>query len=97
MTFVIEKIRAREILDFRGNPTVEVGVFAKDGFGRASVPSGISTGNKKALEIRYGDKRRYGSKTVLKAVEIVNTVIKKEIIGNIKAFYIHQTKYKKEV
>lgn len=84
VTFVIEEIRTREILDSRGNPTVEVGVFTKDGF-------------KKAVEIRYGDKRRYGTKTVLKAVEILNTVIKKEIIENSKAFYIHQTKYKKEV
>lgn len=73
---VIEKVHAREILDSRGNPTVEVEVTLDNGvIGRASVPSGASTGENEALELRDGDKNRYGGKGVLKAVENVNTVI----------------------
>ena len=64
----IEKIIGREILDSRGNPTVEVDVILESGFtGRASVPSGASTGEHEALELRDGDKKRYGGKGVLKA------------------------------
>jgi enolase len=82
MTLVeITEIKGREILDSRGNPTVEVEVHTSNGFGRASVPSGASTGSKEAWEKRDGDKRRYGGKGVLKAVEVVNTVIKNELIG----------------
>ena len=78
----IEKIVAREILDSRGNPTVEVDVFLESGVvGRASVPSGASTGENEAIELRDGDKGRYLGKGVLKAVANVNTVIAKEIIG----------------
>jgi enolase len=77
----IKEIRSREILDSRGNPTVEVEVQTDGGFGRASVPSGASTGTKEACEKRDGDKKRYGGKGVLKAVEAVNTIIKKEITG----------------
>ena len=77
----IKKIRGREILDSRGNPTVEVEVHTGSGFGRASVPSGASTGTKEACEKRDGDKNRYAGKGVLKAVEAVNTVIKKDITG----------------
>ena len=77
----IKKIRGREILDSRGNPTVEVEVHTGRGFGRASVPSGASTGTKEACEKRDGDKNRYAGKGVLKAVEAVNTVIKKDITG----------------
>lgn len=77
----IKGIRGREILDSRGNPTVEVEVRTGSGFGRASVPSGASTGSKEAWEKRDGDKSRYGGKGVLKAVEAVNTVIKREISG----------------
>ena len=66
----IEKIVAREILDSRGNPTVEVDVVLESGImGRASVPSGASTGEHEALELRDGDKQRYGGKGVQKAVE----------------------------
>ena len=66
----IEKIIGREILDSRGNPTVEVDVTLESGFiGRASVPSGASTGEHEALELRDGDKKRYGGKGVLKAVD----------------------------
>jgi len=76
----IEKIKAREILDSRGNPTVEVDVYTQLGFGRASVPSGASTGTAEALELRDGNKR-YKGKGVQKAVENVNTKISKAILG----------------
>jgi enolase len=79
---IIEEIVAREILDSRGNPTVEVDVLLDDGsFGRAAVPSGASTGAHEALELRDGDKNRYGGKGVLKAVQNVNTVIADELAG----------------
>jgi len=75
-------IYAREILDSRGNPTVEVEVALETGIiGRAAVPSGASTGEREALELRYGDKNRYLGKGVLKAVEHVNDVIAEELIG----------------
>ncbi|MFI3304734.1 MAG: phosphopyruvate hydratase [Rikenellaceae bacterium] len=78
----IEKIVAREIIDSRGNPTVEVDVTLESGIvGRASVPSGASTGENEALELRDGDKSRYGGKGVLKAVESVNKVIAPTLIG----------------
>jgi enolase len=81
MTY-IESIEAREILDSRGNPTVEVEVLLEDGaFGRAAVPSGASTGAHEALELRDDDKSRYGGKGVLKAVEHVNTAIADEVCG----------------
>ena len=70
----IQDIKAREILDSRGNPTVEVDVILKNGIiGRASVPSGASTGSKEALELRDEDPNRYQGKGVLKAVNNVNT------------------------
>ena len=73
---IIEKVHAREILDSRGNPTVEVEITLESGVvGRASVPSGASTGENEALELRDGDKNRYLGKGVLKAVENVNKVI----------------------
>jgi len=79
---IIEEVRAREILDSRGNPTVEVDVYLEDGgFGRAAVPSGASTGEHEAVELRDGDKGRFLGKGVLKAVENVNTLIADEIIG----------------
>ena len=69
----IADIQAREILDSRGNPTVEVDVMLEDGaFGRAAVPSGASTGAHEAVEKRDGDKSRYGGKGVLLAVDAVN-------------------------
>ena len=78
----IEKILARQILDSRGNPTIEVDVFLVSGaFGRAAVPSGASTGENEALELRDGDKKRYGGKGVLKAVENVNEIIAPALIG----------------
>ena len=78
----IEKIIAREILDSRGNPTVEVDVMLECGImGRASVPSGASTGEHEALELRDGDKKRYGGKGTLKAVDNVNKIIAPEILG----------------
>jgi enolase len=78
----IVDIHAREILDSRGNPTVEVEVTLASGFvGRAGVPSGASTGENEALELRDGDKNRYSGKGVQKAVENVNSVIAKELIG----------------
>ena len=78
----IEKIIAREILDSRGNPTVEVDVTLECGImGRASVPSGASTGEHEALELRDGDKKRYGGKGTLKAVDNVNEIIAPEILG----------------
>ena len=81
-TLGIATIHAREILDSRGNPTVEVDVTLEDGsFGRASVPSGASTGENEALELRDGDKSRYGGKGVRKAVANVNTVIAPALKG----------------
>ena len=78
----IEKIKAREILDSRGNPTVEVDVLLGDGtLGRAAVPSGASTGSHEALELRDGDKSRFGGKGVLNAVANVNTKIAPVLIG----------------
>jgi enolase len=78
----IEKVHAREILDSRGNPTVEVEITLEDGaFGRAAVPSGASTGIHEALELRDGDKSRYGGKGTLKAVDHVNNEIAEAIIG----------------
>ncbi len=78
----IVDVHAREILDSRGNPTIEVEVTLASGFiGRAAVPSGASTGENEAIELRDGDKKRYGGKGVLKAVENVNKLIAKEVIG----------------
>lgn len=78
---IISDINAREILDSRGNPTVEVDVILHDGtVGRAAVPSGASTGENEAVELRDGDKKRYLGKGVLKAVENVNTIIKPKLI-----------------
>jgi enolase len=79
---LIEYVEAREILDSRGNPTVEVDVVLKDGFmGRAAVPSGASTGEHEAVELRDGDKDRYLGKGVQKAVANVNDIIAPEIQG----------------
>ncbi|MDR1344615.1 MAG: phosphopyruvate hydratase [Tannerellaceae bacterium] len=78
----IVKVLGREILDSRGNPTVEVDVLLSSGaFGRAAVPSGASTGENEAIELRDGDKKRYEGKGVLKAVENVNKVIAPALIG----------------
>jgi enolase len=78
----IKKTKAREILDSRGNPTVEVDVILDNGIlGRAAVPSGASTGSKEAVELRDNDKKRYLSKGVLKAVANVNEIIAPELIG----------------
>jgi enolase len=78
----IKKVLAREILDSRGNPTVEVDVILDNGIlGRAAVPSGASTGENEALELRDGDKKRYLGKGVLKAVNNVNTIIASKIKG----------------
>ncbi|GHU20340.1 enolase [Spirochaetia bacterium] len=79
---IIEYVEAREILDSRGNPTVEVDVVLEDGsLGRAAVPSGASTGDYEAVELRDGDKSRYLGKGVLKAVDNVNNIIAPEIQG----------------
>ena len=78
----IENVKALEILDSRGNPTIQVQVEVEGGFiGIASVPSGASTGSFEAVELRDGDKERYNGKGVQKAVENVNKKISKEIIG----------------
>jgi enolase len=78
----IHRILAREILDSRGNPTVEVDVHLSDGaWGRASVPSGASTGSREALELRDGDRHRYGGKGVQRAVSNVNDEIARALIG----------------
>jgi len=79
---IIEQVYAREILDSRGNPTIEVEVILDNGIvGRADVPSGASTGEFEAVELRDGDNDRYNGKGVLKAVDNVNTIIAPEIIG----------------
>jgi len=78
----IKQIHAREILDSRGNPTVEVDVILEQGaIGRAAVPSGASTGSREAVELRDGDKKRFLGKGVLKAVDNVNKIIAPELIG----------------
>src|SRR3982750_4185307 len=79
---LIEQINAREILDSRGNPTVEAEVTLIGGeTGRAAVPSGASTGEHEAVELRDGDKKRYGGKGVLKAVNNVNEQIAPKLLG----------------
>jgi enolase len=81
MSSIVDVV-AREILDSRGNPTVEADVLLESGvMGRAAVPSGASTGSREAIELRDGDKGRYGGKGVLKAVEFVNTEISEAIVG----------------
>jgi enolase len=79
---IITDVYAREVLDSRGNPTIEVEVYTESGaFGRGMVPSGASTGEYEAVELRDGDKSRYLGKGVLKAVDNVNNIIAEEIIG----------------
>jgi len=93
MSAIVDVI-AREILDSRGNPTVEADVLLESGvMGRAAVPSGASTGEKEAIELRDGDKQRYFGKGVLKAVEYVNTEIAEGIIGldAVEQAFIDQT------
>ena len=81
MSSIVDVV-AREILDSRGNPTVEADVLLESGvMGRAAVPSGASTGSREAIELRDGDKARFGGKGVLKAVEMVNTEISEAIVG----------------
>src|SRR5580692_9831958 len=78
----IQKIKAREVLDSRGNPTVEVDCILESGIrGRSIVPSGASTGEHEALELRDGDKKRYLGKGVLKAVGNVNSIIAPAVTG----------------
>ncbi len=78
----ISNIYAREVLDSRGNPTIEVEVFTESGaFGRAIVPSGASTGEHEAIELRDGDKKRYLGKGVLQAVKNVNEIIAPNLVG----------------
>ncbi|TLV15605.1 phosphopyruvate hydratase [Klebsiella indica] len=82
MSYEIERVLAREILDSRGNPTVEVEVISVDGHvARASVPSGASTGSREAIELRDGDKQRFGGKGVLDAVRSINTEIHDALQG----------------
>ena len=79
---MVKKIIAREVLDSRGNPTVEADVILTNGIlGRAIVPSGASTGQREALELRDGDKSRYLGKGVLKAVNFINTEISESLKG----------------
>jgi enolase len=78
----ISEVYGREIIDSRGNPTVEAEVTLRSGAsGRAAVPSGASTGSREAVELRDGDKARYGGKGVSRAVENVNTVIRAAVLG----------------
>ena len=81
MTAIVD-VKGREVLDSRGNPTVEADVVLADGsFGRAAVPSGASTGEKEAVELRDGDKTRYGGKGVRKAAANVNAAIRQAVTG----------------
>src|SRR3954464_8112994 len=81
MSYIAE-VHARQILDSRGNPTVEVDIITDEGaLGRAAVPSGASTGVHEAVELRDNDKKMFGGKGVLKAVENVNTLIAEKLIG----------------
>ncbi|MFK7862494.1 MAG: phosphopyruvate hydratase [Granulosicoccus sp.] len=83
MTSRITEVKAREIMDSRGNPTIEAEITLASGItGRAAVPSGASTGKREALELRDGDKGRYGGKGVLKAVENVNTTIRDAVMDH---------------
>ncbi len=83
MSFIIDRIVAREILDSRGNPTIEVYVTTQCGaMARASVPSGASTGSREAIERRDGDKARFGGKGVLNAIESVNSEIFESLKGH---------------
>lgn len=79
---MIKKVHARQVLDSRGNPTVEVDVFTENAMGRASVPSGASTGSREALELRDGDKSKYMGKGVLLAVKNVNELIAPKLLGH---------------
>src|SRR6476661_10913963 len=82
MSLTIEFVQGRQILDSRGNPTVEVDVLLEDGtLGRAAVPSGASTGEHEAVELRDEDKKKYLGKSVYKAVDNVNVKIAPELIG----------------
>jgi enolase len=81
MIYSISKVKAREVLDSRGNPTIEVEVYSDRFVGRAIAPSGASTGTHEALELRDGDKARYDGKGVLKAVQNVNEKIAQAIVG----------------
>src|SRR6266566_4350815 len=79
----LQSIHAREILDSRGNPTLEVEVILEDGnTGRAAVPSGASTGAHEAVELRDGDKKRYLGKGVLQAVNNVNEILAPKLLGS---------------
>src|SRR5229473_1518845 len=83
MSTKITRVRARQVIDSRGNPTVEADVYLESGaFGRAAVPSGASTGEHEALELRDGDKSKYLGKGVLKAVQNANTEIAKVVVGS---------------
>jgi len=77
----IKKVVAREVLDSRGNPTLKVDVVTEKYGASAIVPSGASTGKHEALELRDGDKKRYNGKGVLKAVDNVNKIISKKLVG----------------
>src|ERR1044072_744761 len=91
----IKSVKAREIIDSRGNPTVEVDVLLTSGaFGRAAVPSGASTGEHEAVELRDGDKSRYKGKGVLKAVQNVNQKIAPALLG---MDVTHQTEIDKKM
>lgn len=82
MSTIIDEILAREILDSRGNPTIEVEIYLEDGsMGRAAIPSGASTGTREAVELRDGDEGRFSGKGVLKAVDNVNSILAPEITG----------------
>src|SRR5690349_4472981 len=81
MSYITE-IHARQILDSRGNPTVEVDVMTDEGaLGRAAVPSGASTGVHEAVELRDNDKKLYGGKGVLKAVDNISTILSEKLLG----------------
>jgi len=87
---IIKDIKAREILDSRGNPTIEADVYLECGvMGRAAVPSGASTGSREAIELRDGDKQRYLGKGVLKAVSNVNSEIRDALLGHDAAHQVH--------
>ena len=80
-SFNIEKIVSREILDSRGNPTVQVDLYTETGFGRFSVPSGASKGHREALELRDGDRQRYHGMGVRKALDNIDNILRPKILG----------------
>ena len=89
----IAEVRGREIIDSRGNPTVEADVVLESGaLGRAAVPSGASTGSREAVELRDGDPKRFAGKGVRSAVENINGIIRRTVVGRTPRISVRSTR-----